>query len=90
MMQELEFKVSRIVDIVYTDTGPKKIFAWLVTCKECSQMIGAADTPESAQILAASHAQAVHAAHQHMTNAHAPARPVTQLRQTRPNNWRNR
>lgn len=35
------------------------------------------------------HAEAVRTAHQHMTRAHTPARPITQLRQTRARNWRS-
>lgn len=60
MKQKIEFKVSGLTGIAHTDTGPKRIFTWIVTCKECSQMLGTADTPESAQTLAANHAQTVH------------------------------
>lgn len=60
MKQKIEFEVSGLTGIAHTDTGPKRIFTWIVTCKECSQMLGTADTPDTAQTLIDNHTKAAH------------------------------
>lgn len=56
---------------------------WVLACHQCG-------APFKNFVLTdyANHSSAIKYAHLHMTGEHAPARPVTRLRQTRRNNWR--